>query len=247
MSSETDVVRRNKGTTRKSNKSSIALENGDSSKRGRRNRRRDSRNRRLIFIFLISGLLTLALMLLLRPRKSSIGFDTDRFARAKALRDAALKSGNSFLRKTKDKLEDLTEKQRRRRNNSAFLDLKKKFKGMRYLDPRQLPPLPGEPAEPYRGGKKQHRGFRGDGDDDWVPLAESLQEHIGPKVDYTKHKYSYPKLAYEPQNDGTYPHLEPMRKIFQTWEQDDLDSPPETIVEVLQHFDYQDPEQVKVS
>jgi hypothetical protein len=117
---------------------------------------------------------------------------------------------------------------------------------MRYLDPRQLPPLPDEPRERYKG----HHfggGFIGDGDDDWVPLAESLEEHSGPKVDYVKHKYKYPKLVYEPKDDGTYPALEPMRKIFQTWEQDDLDSPPDTLVEVLQHFDYQDPEQVEVS
>ena len=118
---------------------------------------------------------------------------------------------------------------------------------MRYLDPRQLPPLPGEPKEPYPGPSRKQHGFTGDGDDDWVSVAESLSKHMGPKVDYTKYKYLYPELVNEPQNDGSYPPLEPMRKIFKTWEQDDLDSPPETIVEVLQHFNYQDPEQVEVS
>jgi len=118
---------------------------------------------------------------------------------------------------------------------------------MRYLDPRQLPPLPGEPIEPYKG-KGRKGGFRGEGDDEWIADAQSptYQNH-GPKVDYTKHDYQYPALMFEPPNDGSYPPLERMSSIFETWGQDDIDHPPETLVEVLQHFDFQDPDQLEVS
>lgn len=117
---------------------------------------------------------------------------------------------------------------------------------MRYLDPRQLPPIPGQRDEPYFG-KGSKEGFRGDGDDEWQADAKSGRRNHGPKVDYTKHKYEYPELMFEPPNDGTYPPLEPMSAIFETWEQDDLDSPPDTLVEVLQHFDYQDEDQMEAA
>lgn len=246
MSSESDVVRRNKGTTRKAKKSS-RQPNGDSSKGGRRNRRRDARNKQLAVNASIVGLVLLFLVLVLRRGKNrSIELNSDRFARAKALRDAALQSGKSFLRKTKTKLENASHRHR----GKPKYDLKKKFKGMRYLDPRQLPPLPGEPKEHYadkRDHEHRSHGFSGNGDDEWQELADSLETHMGPKVDYIKHKYKYPELVYEPANDGSYPPLESMTKIFQRWEQDDLDSPPNTILEVLQHFDYQDPDQLEVS
>lgn len=117
---------------------------------------------------------------------------------------------------------------------------------MRYLDPRQLPPLPGEPDEPYKG-KGRKGGFRGEGDDEWKADAQSEKYlNHGPKVDYTKHAYQYPELIFEPPNDGSYPPLERMQSIFETWEQDDIDQPPDTLVEVLQHFDYQDPDQLEV-
>ena len=239
MSSETEVIRR-KGS-RKVTKST-RQQNGDSSK-GRRNKRRDARNKQLTLILSALAAVILLFLLLRGAKKDRIaGLNSDRFERAKALRDAALKSGKSFLRKTTKKIDSVTRPHRGRKD----YDLKKKFKGMRYLDPRQLPPLPGEPKEPYAGRKHPQRGFSGDGDDDWVPIAESLEKHVGPKLDYVKHKYKYPELVYEPVNDGTYPPLDPMREVFQTWEQDDVDSPPDTIVEVLQHFDYQDPEQVEV-
>mmetsp|Transcript_22879 Transcript_22879/g.55155 ORF Transcript_22879/g.55155 Transcript_22879/m.55155 type:complete len:341 (+) Transcript_22879:82-1104(+) len=38
-----------------------------------------------------------------------------------------------------------------------------------------------------------------------------------------------------------------MSSIFETWGQDHLDSPPDTLIEVLQHFDYQDPEQLEAA
>jgi hypothetical protein len=118
--------------------------------------------------------------------------------------------------------------------------------GMRYLDPRQLAPLPGEPREPYNANRRA-KGFRGLGDDEWQSEAKLPKyRNLGPKVDYTNHKYEYPELIFDPPNDGSYPPLEQMSTIFETWGQDDLDTPPETLVEVLQHFDYQDPEQLKV-
>lgn len=117
---------------------------------------------------------------------------------------------------------------------------------MRYLDPRQLPPLPGEADEPYKG-KGRKGGFRGEGDDEWKADAQSAKYlNHGPKVDYTKHTYQYPELMFEPPNDGSYPRLERMQSIFETWGQDDIDQPPDTLVEVLQHFDYQDPDQLEV-
>jgi len=127
------------------------------------------------------------------------------------------------------------------------------YEGMRYLDPRQLPPLPGHPLEPYFG-KGRKGGFRGEGDDEWQSNADAAlsnnnnnHDNLGPNVDYTKHTYEYPELIFEPPNDGTYPPLYEMSSIFETWGQDDLDNPPDTLVEVLQHFDYQNPEHLEVS
>ncbi|KAL7511406.1 hypothetical protein ACHAXN_008604 [Cyclotella atomus] len=109
----------------------------------------------------------------------------------------------------------------------------------RYLDPRQLATLPGKEAEDYEGGNHNKRPH-GDGDDAWRSSAKhNDRSGMGPKVDYAKHLYEYPKLMDEPPTDGSYPRLEPMRTIFETWGQDDLDNPPDKIVEVLQHFDYQ--------
>ena len=127
------------------------------------------------------------------------------------------------------------------------------YEGMRYLDPRQLPPLPGHPLEPYFG-KGRKGGFRGEGDDEWQSNADAAlsninnnHDNLGPNVDYIKHTYEYPELLFEPPNDGTYPPLYEMSSIFETWGQDDLDNPPDTLVEVLQHFDYQNPEHLEVS
>jgi hypothetical protein len=243
MSSETEVIRRNnKGAKAKVKKST--RQNGDLTKQGRRNKRRDARNKQLALILSTIGLIVFLFLILRGRHQRIIGLDSERFARAKALRDAAVSSGKTLLRKTSKTLESVS---RQAHHGRHHYDLKgEKVQGMRYLDPRQLPPLPGEPREHYKG-RNTRGSFRGDGDDDWVPIAESLDKHSGPRVDYVSHKYKYPELVYEPKNDGTYPALEPMRKIFETWEQDDLDSPPDTLVEVLQHFDYQDPKQLEVS
>ena len=223
MSSYGDVIRRtNVSATTKRTRRAKDANKGDSSRRkGRRRNRRleEERNRRAALVVFSSFLLfATVLFLFLRPKEAHLGIDSERFARAKVLRNAVL-SGDKGGKPTST---------------------------MRYLDPRQLPPLPGEPSERYNG-KGRKGGFSGAGDDEWQADEKAFfNQNRGPQVDYTKHEYEYPELIFEPQNDGTYPPLEPMSSIFETWGQDDLDSPPDTLIEVLQHFDYQDPEQLEV-
>lgn len=89
--------------------------------------------------------------------------------------------------------------------------------------------------------------FTSIGDDTWRANSNNNpRKDLGPKVDYVKHLYEYPKIIEEPPVDGSYPKLEPMSDIFDSWGQDDLDSPPGTIAEVLQHFDYQSEWQMEV-
>lgn len=204
-------------------------------RRKRRRRLREERNRRVALIVVASLLFFVAVLFLhLRPRRKRMGDDTMmRNERVKQLKNAVAKFGS----KRKTKTHDLTN------------PLSKGGGTMRYLDPRQLAPLPGEPNEPYNA-KRRGRGmqaFVGKGDDEWQSEAETRNENVGPSVDYTEHKYEYPDLIFEPPNDGSYPPLEQMSSIFETWGQDDLDNPPETLVEVLQHFDFQDPEQINAA
>ena len=150
----------------------------------------------------------------------------DRLSRAQTLRDAVSKRVGGRKTNEQSKPKQFT--------NSN-----------RYLDPRQLATLPGEEPESYDGKE----GVRPDGvgDDEWrVGARHNPRRHLGPKVDYVTHPYEYPKIMDEPPMDGSYPPMEPMKKIFETWGQDDLDDPPETIVEVLQHFDYKSDWQMEV-
>ena len=78
-------------------------------------------------------------------------------------------------------------------------------------------------------------------------------------VDYTQLSYAYPTLPKDitsvlEDEDGSgsgkkmanYPPLRPLREIFDTWPQDQLDTPPiQMLQETLYHFDYNDPEQMK--
>ncbi|KAL7531345.1 hypothetical protein ACHAWF_003728 [Thalassiosira exigua] len=240
-----DAVRRpNASTRRVAGKHDIGNggQNGDSSKRRDRARRRRlqevERNRRSAIVFLASFLFFLCVILLLLRRPKKHGRDHERFERAKALRDAAV-SGNGDEKKKKKG--DGPRRWGWGWGNVKLEPPKFNKRGMRYMDPRQLPPLPGEPSEHYNG-KNPQKHFRGEGDDEWQAEA-SNSKGAGPKVDYTKHTYEYPESMFEPPNDGTYPPLERMSSIFETWGQDDLDSPPDTLVEVLQHFDYMDPKQ----
>ena len=202
--------------------------------RKRRRRLRGERNRRVALAFVASLLFFAAVLFLsLRPTKRHGGIDTLRYERAKEVRDAVALSGGRLGKGL-------------HRGKTNVIKNPLNVGGMRYLDPQQLAPLPGEPHEPYNA-KRRAKGFRGLGDDEWQSEAKSPKyKGSGPKIDYTKHKYLYPELVFEPPNDGSYPPLEQMSTIFERWGQDDLDTPPETLVEVLQHFDYQDTEQLKV-
>mmetsp|Transcript_56542 Transcript_56542/g.120088 ORF Transcript_56542/g.120088 Transcript_56542/m.120088 type:complete len:537 (-) Transcript_56542:2125-3735(-) len=232
-SDDGDAIRRTNANVKRTKRKNKTAKNGDASiRKGRKGNRRlqDERNRRAALV-IFASLVFFAAVLYLYLRKPHYGIDTERYMRAKALRDAAL-SG---------------EKSGGKRNGSG------KPGHMRYLDPRQLPPLPGQPGEPYFG-KGRKGGFPGKGDDEWQADAKANEKSFfrrrgphGPKIDYTKHTYEYPELMYEPPEDGSYPPLEKMSTIFETWGQDDLDSPPEILTEVLQHFDYQDPEQVEAA
>merc|ERR1719356_1169214 len=162
-------------------------------------------------------------------------YGTHRFQRAKALRDAVVNRGESFVGRISGGRQTTVRSARSGTGKPGY--------GMRYLDPRQLPPLPGEEREQYRGKGRKH-GYEGDGDDSWEHEAKTKD---GPKVDYTSHKYKYPEILYEPPDDGSYPPLETLENVFKTWAQDDLDSPPETLEEALIHFDYEDPEQVEAA
>ena len=62
------------------------------------------------------------------------------------------------------------------------LRAKKAENGIRYLDPRQLPPLPGQPKEPYTFGKgNKHSGikFKGAADENWQADANANSREHG--------------------------------------------------------------------
>ena len=243
MLPNSDVTHRStkKSTTKKLKRKNENV--GDANNKNRRSRRRDSKS--LVLAFLASFVFfSMIYFLFIRPKISYNGLDSERYARGKALRNAALLSMSQGDSNGIDSSSNGSSNKKVR--GGKQLKQKENIGGMRYLDPRQLPPLPGEPSEPYDGHGKKH-GFRGDGDDEWQADSKSNPRQLpAPNVDYTKHTYQYPEVMYEPPNDGTYPPLQKMSTIFETWGQDDLDSPPDTIVEVLQHFDFQDPDQLKV-
>lgn len=75
---------------------------------------------------------------------------------------------------------------------------------------------------------------------EWNLLPNDVKNQ-GPKVDYTKHNYTYPTIQ-SPPLEG-YPELEPMGDLLARWPQDAVDDPPSPIVEKLMRFDYSDPHQ----
>ncbi len=131
----------------------------------------------------------------------------------------------------------------------------------RWVDPRQLPPIPGSPddnEEYWRSVKqsiRQNMKFNepfGTKNRDWKHfdwedyIAGSRRD--GPVIDYTKYAYSYPETFTEaPPMDGSYPPMDTFDNIMERWSQFDIDNPPTTIHETLQHFDFQDPEQMKIA
>jgi len=59
------------------------------------------------------------------------------------------------------------------------------------------------------------------------------------KTDYTQSNlYDYPDLRLDPLTISDYPPLRSLKDIFQIWPQDEIDTPPVPIHEVLQHFNF---------
>lgn len=105
----------------------------------------------------------------------------------------------------------------------------------------------------FQGGTFRYRqgDFKvayGSNKQEWEYAAE--EAHLGdrpPKVDYTQHLYSYPDIIPDPPRGGVYPAMETLGELLQKWPQNDLDTPPTPFVERLQHFDFNDPEQMKIA
>ena len=67
-------------------------------------------------------------------------------------------------------------------------------------------------------------------------------------VDYVHHPYEYtPKMMEPPTELGEYPNLRTMKELMEIWPQDELDSPPNPIVEDLIHFDYNTKEDLEAA
>lgn len=78
-------------------------------------------------------------------------------------------------------------------------------------------------------------------------VADGIDMDKGPKVDFTKHEYKYPKKLYDLPPLGEYPKLKSMKDIMEEWPQDDIDHPPKVFEEVLIHFDYTNPEDMEAA
>lgn len=127
----------------------------------------------------------------------------------------------------------------------------------RWADKRVLPPHNAKEQKKYfeqflvedgqyrRGDFKKHYGQQ---QLDWEERAEEL-EGKGPNINYETWDYDYPDIIPEPPRGGKdfYPLLEPMGDLLKRWPQDELDNPPQPFPEKLQHFDFQDPEQMKAA
>lgn len=132
--------------------------------------------------------------------------------------------------------------------------------GIHWANPDLLPSLPGEPDNPlFLRAKDALRRNKFDSlighSQRIIPHPfqvlrsgqtmawekEDYDEHQPPKLDYTKHTYSYPKLLDEPPAAGGYPQLSTLGEIMDQWPQDELDHPPSLLHETLLHFNYSDP------
>eukprot|EP00979_Chaetoceros_neogracilis_P017335 scaffold10203_cov272-Chaetoceros_neogracile.AAC.34 len=80
----------------------------------------------------------------------------------------------------------------------------------------------------------------------WEAEAEKTEDR-SPNVDYTTHEYSYPDISPQPPRGGSYPPMETLETILKRWPQNDIDEPPSPLQEQLQHFDFTDPEQLKMA
>ena len=123
----------------------------------------------------------------------------------------------------------------------------------RWIDLRQVPPIENSRQwfKKYINNKfESHRSdYKLDYFDkelEWESLADEAGDKA-PTVDYTKIEYVFPKPVLTPPRGGAYPPLEPMETLFKNWPQEDIDSPPSPFVEKLQHFDFNDPEQMEAA
>lgn len=135
-----------------------------------------------------------------------------------------------------------------------------------WADPRMLPPLPHKKDSPNlidftvgdakarkemvdRAKNRRSNPFKvyhkGKPPMEWETEADELLagDPVGPTVDYTKIEYRYPDVIDSPPRGGLYPDLERLGDIFKRWPQDELDSPPQPLVEKLQRFDFMNVDQ----
>lgn len=124
--------------------------------------------------------------------------------------------------------------------------------GIRWIEERHLPALPGEPQNPLLllTNTTQREKEKIDGQDPFYVWRqdeimswqeESYDEDEKPAVDYTQHSYKYPPLLKEPPSTGGYPQLSTLGELMERWPQDELDHPPPVLHETLQHFNYSNP------
>ncbi len=80
----------------------------------------------------------------------------------------------------------------------------------------------------------------------WEIEFEEMEQKP-PRVDYTQHEYDYPEIIAQPPRGGLYPPMETLGELLKRWPQNNMDNPPSPYVEKLQHFDFNDEEQMKIA
>jgi len=128
-------------------------------------------------------------------------------------------------------------------------------KKIRWVDPRQVPPIQGKftQAELIQWGQDRDKTLSGSRffrsyQKNVLPWEKSsLRYNTTPALDYTRHRYTYPELALTPPPFEQYPPLDTLQDILNTWPQDEYDHPPTPFVEKLQHFDYNKEEELQAA
>ena len=124
--------------------------------------------------------------------------------------------------------------------------------GIRWIRPNLLKELPGQSRNLQLNGngprfKSRMKGVFSVRRDKEGPMVweqewkEIKGKRNGPKVDYTKIKYTYPDKLWSVPKQGGYPQLDKLGDILERYPQDDLDHPPQPFVEKLLHFNYSNP------
>ena len=119
---------------------------------------------------------------------------------------------------------------------------------------RGSPPQPWEAeadddrtGTPYANGGAGGTGEGGGEGGGHVNHGRGITGGSSPRVDYTSLEYRYPDVLREPPAGGGYPLLETLGTLMERWPQDNLDAPPQPLVERLLHFDYTDPGQMEMA